>query len=218
MNIGKHIVLGSLLFAGLAVASCSKDEDEPVKDDGVKVAYDSHAVDLGLPSGLKWSDQNLGANTPEEYGEYYAWGSIEPLSSFDSESYYAEVDVKNIPANYSGNVNFDPVARNIGGEWRIPTYGEVRELQNNTTSEWTTVNGVKGLKLTGPNGNSIFIPAGGQKSGNNVTKAGFQGTLWSGTQDSGYEGFGLGGVVNAAGFGGVGGYGYLGYNIRPVRK
>ena len=110
------------------------------------------------------------------------------------------------------------MARNIGGEWRIPTYGEVRELQNNTTSEWTTVNGVKGLKLTGPNGNSIFIPAGGQKSGNNVTKAGFQGTLWSGTQDSGYEGFGLGGVVNAAGFGGVGGYGYLGYNIRPVRK
>ena len=218
MNIGKHIVLGSLLFAGLAVASCSKDENEPVKDEGVKVAYDSHAVDLGLPSGLKWSDQNLGANAPEEYGEYYAWGSIEPLSSFDSESYYAEVDVKNIPANYSGNANFDPVARNIGGEWRIPTYAEVRELQNNTTTEWTTVNGVKGLKLTGPNGKSIFIPAGGQKSGTNVTKAGFQGTLWSGTQDSGYEGFGLGGVVNAAGFGGVGGYGYIGYNIRPVRK
>ena len=216
--MNKYIVLSGLALLSLSISSCDKDEKDSVKDEGIKVEYDSHAVDLGLPSGLKWSDQNLGANTPEEYGEYYAWGSVEPLSSYDSESYYAEVDVKNIPSNYQGNKDFDPVARNIGGEWRTPNYAEVRELQNNTTAEWTTQNGVKGIKLTGPNGNSIFIPAGGQKSGTTLTKVGFQGTFWSSSQDSGYEGFGLGGVVNAAGFGGVGGYGYLGYNIRPVRK
>ena len=216
--MNKYIVLSGLALLSLSISSCDKDEKDSVKDEGIKVEYDSHAVDLGLPSGLKWSDQNLGANTPEEYGEYYAWGSIEPLSSFDSDSYYAEVDVKNIPANFQGNVDFDPVARNIGGEWKTPNYAQIRELQNNTTAEWTTQNGVKGLKLTGPNGNSIFIPAGGQKSGTTLTKAGFQGTLWSSSQDSGYEGFGLGGIVNAAGFGGVGGYGYIGYNIRPVRK
>jgi hypothetical protein len=212
-----RLIFSTTILTVLSLAACSKDDDN-VKDNSIKVEYDSHAVDLGLPSGLKWSDQNLGANTPQEYGEYYAWGSLEPLSSFDSESYYAEVDVKNIPANFSGNVDFDPVARNIGGEWRTPNYAEIRELQNNTTAEWTTQEGVKGLKLTGPNGNSIFIPAGGQKTGDITTKEGFQGTLWSSSQDSGYEGFGLAGIVNAAGFGGTGGYGYIGYNIRPVRK
>ena len=121
--MNRNYLFIGLALAGLTLASCSKDDSEQIKDEGKKVEYDSHAVDLGLPSGLKWSDQNLGADSPEEYGEYYAWGSIEPLSSFDSESYYAEVDVKNIPANYSGNVKFDPVARKIGGEWRTPNYG-----------------------------------------------------------------------------------------------
>lgn len=216
--MNRNYLFIGLALAGLTLASCSKDDSEQIKDEGKKVEYDSHAVDLGLPSGLKWSDQNLGANTPEEYGGYYAWGSLEPLSSFDSENYRRDVDVKNIPANYSGNVNFDPVAKNIGGEWRTPTYGEVRELMNNTTNEWTTSNGVKGLKLTGPNGNSIFIPAGGQISGTTLNKEGFQGTIWTASQDPGYEGAGIVAIANAAGLGGTGGYGYMGYNLRPVRK
>ena len=83
MNIRKHIVLGSLLLAGLAIASCSKD-DEAVKDQGVKVAYDSHAVDLGLPSGLKWSDQNLGADLRllhQRAADEDAGDSLQPLGN-----------------------------------------------------------------------------------------------------------------------------------------
>ena len=74
------------------------------------------------------------------------------------------------------------------------------------------------MKLTGPNGNSIFIPAGGQISGTTLSKEGFQGTIWTASQDPGYEGAGIVAIANAAGLGGTGGYGYMGYNLRPVRK
>lgn len=218
MKLYKHFILVAAALYSVAFTSCSDDDDDNNSTTSEPAnAYDTHAVDLGLPSGLKWSDQNLGANAPEEYGNYYAWGSLTPLSSFDSESYYAEVDVKNIPHDYSGDVNFDPAAHDLGGKWRTPTSAEIKELRLNTTVEWTAVNGVKGLKLIGPNGNSIFVPAGGQYSGTVLTKETFQGTFWSSTQDGTYEGFGMGGLVNAGGFGGVGGYGYLGYNVRPVR-
>ena len=207
----------AIIAANISFTACSDDDENDNSSAADAVEYDVHAVDLGLPSGVKWSDQNLGANAPEEYGNYYAWGAIEPFDSYDNETYYASVDVPNIPTNFSGNTEFDPVARNIGGKWRTPTYAEIKELRTETKQEWTTVNGVNGLKVTGPNGNSIFIPAGGFYSGTTLTKVSFQGTLWSATIDTGYEGFGLSGIVNAGGFGGGGGYGYLGYNFRPVR-
>ena len=119
--------------------------------------------------------------------------------------------------NNSGNAKFDAVVHSIGGKWRTPTYGEISELRANTTHEWTTLNGVKGLKLTGKNGNSIFIPAAGFYSGSTRSKDTFSGYLWSSSTDPGYTGAGISGVVNAGGVGGGGAYGYLGYSIRPVR-
>lgn len=221
MTHNKYFILATVAILSVASVSCSKDDDNDNNNSGnnnsQSVAYDSHAVDLGLPSGLKWSDQNLGANKPEDYGNYYAWGSIEPLPSFDSDNYNAKVDVENIPANFSGNAKFDAVVHSIGGKWRTPTYGEISELRANTTHEWTTLNGVKGLKLTGKNGNSIFIPAAGFYSGGTRSKDTFSGYLWSSSTDPGYTGVGVSGVVNAGGVGGGGAYGYLGYSIRPVR-
>ncbi len=218
MKTNKFLLFATAIAASLAFTACSDDDDDNKGDDSADaVEYDIHAVDLGLPSGVKWSDQNLGANAPEEYGNYYAWGAIEPFDSYESDTYRAKVDVPNIPANFSGDVNFDAAAHDIGGKWRTPTYGEIHELNVNSTKEWTTVNGVNGLKVTGPNGNSIFIPAAGFYSANVLSKATFSGYLWSASIDPGYEGAGISGIINGGGFGGGGNYGYLGYSIRPVR-
>lgn len=217
MKTNKYILFATAIAASLAFTACSDDDENDNSSAADAVEYDVHAVDLGLPSGVKWSDQNLGANAPEEYGNYYAWGAIEPFDSYENDTYRAKVDVPNIPANFSGDVNFDAAAHDIGGKWRTPTYGEIHELNVNSTKEWTTVNGVNGLKVTGPNGNSIFIPAAGFYSGTVLSKATFSGYLWSATIDPGYEGTGVSGIVNGGGFGGGGNYGYLGYSIRPVR-
>ena len=124
MTHNKYLTLATIALLSVASVSCSKDDDNNNSSSSEEsVAYDSHAVDLGLPSGLKWSDQNLGANAPEDYGDYFAWGSINPLSSFASEAYNAEVEVEKIPGNFSGDIQFDAATYHLGGKWRTPTYG-----------------------------------------------------------------------------------------------
>ena len=115
-------------------------------------------VDLGLPSGLKWATCNIGAKTPEQCGNYYAWGETKPKEEYNqsnSLTYGKQMD------DISGNAQYDAATANWGGEWRMPTYTEMTELNNKCTWEWTKQNGVKGYKVTGPNGNSIFLPAVG---------------------------------------------------------
>ena len=149
------------------------------------------AIDLGLPSGLKWASFNLGATKPEEYGDYYAWGETEPYySSLDpliwkpgkEAGYYwpsyrwcmgsCYTLTKYCTDSYYGYNRFtdgktvleledDAAHVNLGGGWRIPTRKEQDELRKNCTMVWTTQNGVKGRLVTGPNGNSIFLPAPG---------------------------------------------------------
>ena len=111
-------------------------------------------VDLGLPSGLKWATCNVGATTPEEYGNNYAWGETTPQSWLATEyTYNDNPEVLPLSAD-AANVNW-------GGNWRMPTYEEIGELEdtNNCTWTWTTQNGVSGYKVTSKkNGNSIFLP------------------------------------------------------------
>ena len=202
-------------LTSFSFVACSDDDDD---DDNTKSAFDIHAVDLGLPSGNLWSDVNLGANAPEDYGDYFAWGAIKPFDKYDSETYNAEVDVHNIPKDFSGDAKFDAATSILGGKWKTPSYADISELDDNTEKEWTEINGVKGLKFTAANGNSIFIPAAGFKSDDTVGKATFSGYLWTSNLDPGYEGVGVSNIVNTGGVGGGGNYGYLGYSIRPVRK
>ena len=137
-------------------------------------------IDLGLPSGTKWATCNVGANIPEEYGYYYAqWDET------ITKSEYTEYNI--IPYGYynldyiRGNPNYD-VARKWGGSWRLPTREEIIELMENCTWKWTTQNNVNGCKVTGPNGNSIFLPAAGGLSGELVTSAaGICGCYYSST-------------------------------------
>ena len=157
-------------------------------------SYSGHEyVDLGLPSGLKWATCNVGANNPWEYGGYYAWGETEEVSYYDwsaykwcsnggydaltkycTESDYGTVDNKTVLDPQ------DDVARvKWGGTWRMPTKAEQDELRNNCTWTWTTQNGVKGYKVTGPNGNSIFLPAAGARYGTELGGCGYCGSYWS---------------------------------------
>lgn len=133
-------------------------------------------VDLGLPSGVKWATCNVGASLPGEYGDYYSWGETETKDSYDSNNcstMYVPMD------DISGNPQYDVARKEWGDSWRMPTYEEQEELLNNCTWELTTENGFNGYKVTGPNGNSIFLPAAGYRYGTMLNFDGYYGGYWN---------------------------------------
>ena len=166
------------------------------------VNYNGHEyVDLGLPSGLKWATCNVGATKPEEYGGYYAWGETEEKENYDWSTYKwcngsYNTMTKYCTSSSCGTVDYktvldpeDDVAQvKWGGRWRMPTLDELKELKNNCTWIWTTQNGVNGYKVTSKtNGNSIFLPAAGYRSGTDLFDSGSVGCYWSGSLYSSSE-------------------------------
>ena len=140
-------------------------------------------VDLGLPSGLKWATCNIGASQPHNYGNYYAWGETTTKASYDRSN--SVTYGQQISGIISGNVTYDAARANWGSTWRIPTRAEMNELYHNCTWTWTTQNGVNGMRLTGPNGNSIFLPAAGACDGSSRSNVGEDGFYWSSTYYAG---------------------------------
>lgn len=135
-------------------------------------------VDLGLPSGLKWATHNIGATTPEEYGNYYAWGEVLPKNTYTEANSLTYGKSMN---DISGT-EYDAATVNWGGDWRMPTRAEQQELLLNCTWTWTTQNGVNGYKVTSKiNGNSIFLPAAGYRDGSSLYDAGSYGYYWGST-------------------------------------
>ena len=135
-------------------------------------------VDLGLPSGLKWATCNVGATAPEQYGDYYSWGEVETKTAYNSNNcstMYQQID------DFSGDPQYDVARKKWGDAWRMPTKEEQEELLNNCTWELTTINGFSGYKVTGPNGNSIFLPAAGYYYDTYVNFDGYYGGYWSST-------------------------------------
>ena len=130
-------------------------------------------VDLGL--SVKWATFNVGANKPEDYGDYFAWGETEPKSTYSWSNYKwcrgSETTLTKY-CNHSGygtvdnkttlELSDDVAAVNWGGKWRMPTDAEMAELRDQGTWTWTIQNGVNGYEVTSnSNGNSIFLPAAG---------------------------------------------------------
>lgn len=136
-------------------------------------------VDLGLPSGTKWATCNVGAVAPAVYGYYYAWGETTPKSTYTSSNYTYTSNPTTLPSSA------DAATSNWGAGWRMPTKTEMLELIDNCTVTWTTQNGVNGCLFTGSNGNSIFLPAAGERSGSELGSAGSQGCYWSSSLSGG---------------------------------
>ena len=138
-------------------------------------------VDLGLPSGTLWAICNVGANAPEEYGDYFAWGETEPKEVYDLTTYKWN-DGTWLKYTADGKTELDPeddaAYVNWGAEWCMPTKDQLDELISNCTWTWTILNGVRGRLVTGPNGNTLFMPAAGGREGSSpfLTSYGF---CWS---------------------------------------
>jgi hypothetical protein len=162
-----------------------------VLHDTVPVLPEPEYVDLGL--SVKWATFNLGATSPEDYGDYFAWGETEPKEEYTWENYKwcDGTDTHITKYNTSdGKITLeledDAAHVNWGSNWRMPRKDELKELIDSCQWERATLNDVVGNKITGPNGNSIFIPAAGSYNSfdDQLNSAGTSGWLYSSTKAS----------------------------------
>lgn len=203
-----------MAMAAIVFVGCGKEENNngrTADNGGGNGGGNSNVewVDLGLPSGLLWASCNVGANSPECYGEYFAWGETEPKSVYSWSTYcYCTVDsvggvtafTKYVTSADYGTVDNlttlqpsdDAAIAHMGNGARTPTQEEWQELMNNTTVEWTTLNGVNGRKFTANNGNSLFLPAAGGCSGSGIDAADSVGCYWSASLNTDYQGYAWG--------------------------
>lgn len=151
-------------------------------------------VDLGLPSGTLWATMNVSANAPEDNGGYFAWGETttkevyfwetykwcngnsDTLTKYCHDSRYGTVDNKMEldPEDDVAYVNWGPL-------WRMPSHDQQTELRTQCDWTWTTLNEVNGYLVTGPNGNTLFLPASGYYNGSSLRYEGNYGGYWSRT-------------------------------------
>lgn len=192
MTISKFFALATVFVAAFTFGSCSKDDDEEENNS----KSDNHEyVDLGLPSGTLWATCNVGANKPEEYGDYFAWGETKPKKTYNFDNYkwgdgdgnvtkYCEYSICGTVDNKTELLPEDDAATaNWGSSWRMPSLTQIKELfdSGNTTSKWTTQNGVNGYQITSKkNGKTLFLPAAGSRAGEGeLDKPGDRGEYWS---------------------------------------
>ena len=230
------------LAVGTCTITCSATDGSGVKAEcKVTVPEDNSGtidgrdyVDLGLPSGTLWATCNVGANSPEVYGDYFAWGETEPKSDYSWSTYKYCRGVKYTMTKYCTSSGYgtvdnrtelepsdDAATVNWGSGWQMPSLGQLEELLNSSyaTTTWTTMNGVKGWKITSKsNGNSIFLPAAGCRSGPNLNNAGGYGYYWSRALGASYssDGYNLyfdSSHISTSDYN----YRYYGQGVRPVR-
>lgn len=139
------------------------------------IFVEPEAIDLGL--SVMWASYNVGANRPEEYGDYYAWGEINTKNEYSGNN-FAGASISDI----AGNPEYDAATANWGDGWRMPSRDELIELVNNCIWEWTSINSVNGMCVTGPNGNSIFLPAAGHMIDQALVYFNSYGFYWSATE------------------------------------
>ena len=170
----------------IILTGCKKDH---VFEEGVMFGYINGYVYADLGLSVKWATCNVGANSPEEYGSYFAWGETETKKEYyssNSVTYGLSISELKSQGIIDGDHNLTPshdaATANWGGTWRLPTKAELEELEHRCTWEWTTQNGVKGCRVTGPNGNNIFLPAAGFRDGSSLTFDGSLGGYWSSTR------------------------------------
>ena len=228
------------LFAGalaFSLSACGGDDDENSETPANSGNVDNgHVyVDLGLPSGLKWADRNVGADKVEAYGDYFAWGETKAKSDYSWNTYAYGSDYNKLTkycsqSSYGLNgftdalteleLSDDAARANWGGSWRMPTDADFQELINNTTAEWVenyNGTGVKGYRFTASNGNYIFLPAAGYRYDTSLEGVGAYGFYWSRSLSQGYPNNAYGLYFNSGGVV-LNGYRNNGLSVRPVRS
>jgi len=165
-------------------------------------------VNLDLPSGTLWATCNVGASSPADYGDYFAWGETSPKEWYAWENlkyriggtFYADVKFsKYVSVPSRGNVDGKTVLElqddaafvSRGGIWRMPDKSEWQELKDHCDWKWTKEDGHYGYKVTGRNGAGIFLPAAGWRNGDSMYHAGVAGNYWTSGlfPDDSYQGF-----------------------------
>lgn len=170
-------------------------------------------VDLGL--SVKWASRNLGAKSPEDYGDYYAWGETSPKESYTTEN---SLTCKKKMSDIGGNPKYDATTAVCGKDVRLPTKAEIQELKENTTTTWTERNGIKGcLVVSKKNGNSIFLPAAGNRYGTSLYNGGEKGSYWSSTPRESHDNDAYGFYFGSGGFDWGWNFRSNAQSVRPVR-
>lgn len=227
--------LVTAVACGTCTITCRAADSSGIYAECQVMVVNTHEfVDLGLPSGTLWATCNVGADNPEDYGYYFAWGETQPKETYKLNNYMyynvsTDLMTKYCTDSSLGEVDNktelesidDAATANWGHNWKMPTDEQLEELvnENFTTIEWTVLNGVNGILITSQsNNNTIFLPAGGYYNGYYRDK-GVVGHYWS---SSLFE--------NHWGSNGKGLYFYLegllcdfcsrecGRSVRPVRK
>lgn len=173
----------------------------------------SKAIDLGLPSGIKWASTNIGAKSPVQAGSLYAWGESDTKSFYDFTNYkHCKKTAKTLTkyctdkafGTPDGKIQLDPeddsAVQLWGNGWRMPTVGEIEELMN--YCKWTleTIDEQKGYKVTGKNGNSIYFPLAGTMWQTEMEYQNMRGFYWSSTLDDAGNTWAEGLFVNPASY------------------
>jgi uncharacterized protein YjdB len=189
---------------GTATITCVSTDGSDVQfsfDVNVTHGY----VDLGLPSGTLWATCNIGASSPEDYGNYLAWA--DPVGSDEGKTRFYWTDYKYSEGEYNQltKYNNDPSMGVVndyleleleddaaylkwGNGWRVPSNDQYQELKSKCSSTVTSINGVSGTMLTGPNGNTIFFPYTGFILDNSSMLIGTYGYYWARTRSQVYSG------------------------------
>ena len=232
---GKGLV--TAIADGNCTITCTAKDGSGVKAN-CEVKVSSHEyVDLGLPSGTLWATCNVGANSPEEYGDYFAWGETEPKEDYSLNTYKFYDTTYQIYTKYCTDSTYgtidnktelepedDAATVNWGSDWQIPSKEQLEELINTeyTTRSKTTLNGVDGMMIVSNiNGKRIFIPYAGSRNGTEFHRVGGVNFCWSRTLgDYGiayaYHLYG-GSYVKSVDNGVTRPYRNWGHSIRPVR-
>lgn len=194
-KLAKALIAIMLMTVAVFAMGC-KPENDPNNNGGNDDGMNGHEyVDLGLPSGTLWATCNVGATTPVGYGDYFAWGETQPKTTFNWSTYqycngsYDQLTkyCNNSKYGYNGftdnlivlQPDDDAATANWGSDWCLPTTDQWQELFQITNHTWTTQNGVNGRLFTASNGNSLFLPAAGDRWDDELDSAGSYGFYWS---------------------------------------
>lgn len=171
-NFAKFAIIGCIAIGTIVASYFLYSLIKDSRKNNVEELIIADAVDLGLPSGTIWCKHNVGSNNEFDMGDLYVWGGVTPVQKQPSLNYDNTTNII--------GTSYDVASLRLGGKWQLPSEKQISELIANCKWEWECKDGHIGYMLVGPNGNSIFLPAGGCFIGKEVKYEGEYGYYWIG--------------------------------------